>query len=502
MNGKTLKKEFGDYQTPYNFSELVCVILKNELKLSPKTIIEPTCGVGNFIKSSSKFFPDAEKIFGVEINSDYCDICKNENPSKKISIINSDFFNFDSSTLFNNEETLFIGNPPWATNSELNFNLPEKVNFKKLSGTDAITGSSNFDICEYMILQIINNSIGKNVSIAMLCKTSVARNVLTELERNKIFVSDQRMYNFDANKIFDISASACLLYLRMGKAENNTNICNVFYINKPTEIVSKIECTKGNLRYLLDKETPDLEGICEYTWRQGVKHDCSSIMELTKEGIHYKNKKGDSIDIEENYVYPLVKSSSFKDFILKDKFSKFVIVTQKKAREETASIEKIAPKTWKYLNLNKELFEKRKSSIYVGAPDFSMFGVGDYSYSKYKVGISGFYKKPVFSLIYNESDLNKPIMFDDTSYFLSFEKYDNAYVCMILLNSDLVQKFLLTISFQDSKRPFTKKVLQRISIKKCMDLMSFEKLKNEENKLSLNNYLTESMYKEFSKIIP
>lgn len=76
-------------------------------------------------------------------------------------------------------------------------------------------------------------------------------------------------------------------------------------------------------------------------------------------------------------------------------FNKYVIVTQKKARDETGYIEKLAPKTWKYLCDRKVVFDSRKSSIYKGTPAFSMFGVGDYSYSEYKVGISGFYKKPL-----------------------------------------------------------------------------------------------------------
>ena len=41
----------------------------------------------------------------------------------------------------------------------MNFNLPEKENFKRLSGTDAITGASNFDICEYIILKLIEKSL-------------------------------------------------------------------------------------------------------------------------------------------------------------------------------------------------------------------------------------------------------------------------------------------------------------------------------------------------------
>ena len=128
-------------------------------------------------------------------------------------------------------------------------------------------------------------------------------------------------------------------------------------------------------------------------------------MELTLQNNTLQNGKKEVIQIEEDLVFPLIKSSMFKTPVIHS-FSKFVIVTQKRIREETKHLEQEVPKTWKYLNDNIAAFKNRKSSIYRGAPVFSMFGVGDYSYAKYKVGVSGFYKQPLFSVLY--SDDNKP----------------------------------------------------------------------------------------------
>ena len=54
------------------------------------------------------------------------------------------------------EPILVIGNPPWVTNSAVGAlggsNLPVKSNFQRLNGLDAITGKSNFDISEWMLL--------------------------------------------------------------------------------------------------------------------------------------------------------------------------------------------------------------------------------------------------------------------------------------------------------------------------------------------------------------
>jgi hypothetical protein len=112
----------------------------------------------------------------------------------------------------------------------------------------------------------------------------------------------------------------------------------------------------------------------------------------------------------------------------------------------------------------------RRSPIYKNAPNFSIFGIGNYSFSKYKVGISGFYKKPIFALVEGEV----PIMMDDTCYFLSFDTMANAVITLALLNSQKCLDFLESIVFLDSKRPYTKEILQRIDLLKLSNLIDFE----------------------------
>ena len=150
------KREYGDYQTPIDFAEKVCLYLKDYRHIKPSAIIEPTCGVGNFLKCGLMF--EADEYYGIEINPEYCEICKSSINSNKMDIINSDFFATSSKALIKNKrQILIIGNPPWVTNSTLSVlgseNLPIKANFKGLKGIDALTGASNFDICEYIILR-------------------------------------------------------------------------------------------------------------------------------------------------------------------------------------------------------------------------------------------------------------------------------------------------------------------------------------------------------------
>lgn len=487
-----IKKEFGDYQTPIDFCyEVAEYIKQQELANGVRAILEPTCGVGNFLRASVDVF-GCNNAYGIETNEDYARASQEIIPSAKI-IIDS-IFNVNTKQICGENDVLIIGNPPWATNANLSYNLPEKINFKGLRGIDALMGASNFDICEYIILQLLNEYKETNSTICMLCKTSVARNVILEIDRNQISYDRIEMLNFNSNKVFGISAAACVLIIKLSPKVNKTSVvCGIKEFDNGT-LVDTLVVENGALKSL--NTTIDLEGTCQMTWRSGVKHDCNKVMELDLKNGELFNKQKCMVDIEDGLVFPLVKSSAFKKPILTE-FTKYVIVTQTKPKQDTTYIKDLYPLTWKYLNDNINFFGNRKSIIYKTAAPFSMFGIGDYSFAPYKVGLSGFYKKPLFCLLHSD----KPVMTDDTAYFLAFEDYNIAYAMMLLLNSKTVQNFLLSIAFLDNKRPYTVKLLSRLDLKKAIGEVSFFDMKETEKKLQLTNYITDNIYASLVKYI-
>lgn len=499
MTGINNQKELGDYQTPPYFTKTVCEYLINDMKISPNFIIEPTFGKGNFLFTCLKYFPNSE-FHGIELNKNRFNEAKKKLNCDNVFLYNEDIFNFDfsiiSDKLNHDDHLLLIGNPPWVTNSELSSmnsnNLPIKSNFKGNKGLDSITGNANFDIAEYIILKLIDSFKNTNTTIAFLVKTIVARNVFKELKRNEIQFNIARILKFNAKKVFNVSADACLFILNLSEKNISKNYCEVFDLDDSSIVKSKFGFRNNKFYSNLNEESHIIDGKSCFEWRQGVKHDCSKIMELEKHDDGYLNKKKEIVDIEDTLIYPLIKSSSIKSNILKNS-KKYVIITQKRVRQDTDYIKDLAPKTWNYLKNNQEYFDNRKSVIYKNSPDFSIFGIGDYSFSNYKVGISGFYKDPVFALLSSE----KPLMMDDTCYFLSFEKYEDAYIAMLILNSELVQNFIKSIAFLDSKRPFTKKILQRINFDECVNILNFEDLINIEKNLGLINDIDEIHYKNF-----
>jgi hypothetical protein len=88
-------------------------------------------------------------------------------------------------------------------------------------------------------------------------------------------------------------------------------------------------------------------------------------------------------------------------------------------------------------------------------------------------------------------------MLDNTCYYLSFDDFDEAYISMLILNSQLVKNFLKNIAFLDSKRPFTKKILKRINIKKCLKILSLEDLKKIEKELNIDEIITPEKFLKY-----
>jgi hypothetical protein len=134
-------------------------------------------------------------------------------------------------------------------------------------------------------------------------------------------------------------------------------------------------------------------------------------------------------------------------------------VTQREVGDITDSIQKDAPKTWKYLEAHESYFNARKSRIYHYRSRFSIFGVGNYSFTPYKIAICGLYKKLAFRLI--QPIEQKPVVFDDTVYFLSFDDEAEAILIFEILTSQNTLDFYSSLIFWDEKRPIKSNILNR-----------------------------------------
>jgi hypothetical protein len=496
------RSEYGDFQTNQTLAQSITLWLYKKKKICPKFVVEPTCGKGNFIIAALSVFDQLQKVVGVEIYKPYTWETKfniinfyisNPHINKpEIEIFHANAFNFDFNLLASEikDEILILGNPPWVTNSKLSTlqsnNLPQKSNFKKFNGIDAITGKGNFDIGEYITLMMFDAFQNNKGHIAFLVKNSVIKNIISDQYSKKYKITDWEKLTIDSKKEFNVSVDASLLQCKLNSPPSFT--CKEYIFYNPKTAIREFgwvndKFVSNTFTYLSCKE---IDGICPFEWRQGIKHDLSSIMELEKINGHYINGQNEEISLEKDLIFGLLKSSDLKKQVINSS-RKFTIVTQRRVGQETFSIKEKFPKTYQYLQSHKSSFSQRKSSIYTNKPDFSIFGIGDYSFTKFKVAISGLYKTYSFSLILPSE--NKPLMLDDTCYLLGFDILEYAAYTSILLNSEKTKKFLQSITFIDAKRTFTKDVLMRINLYELAIQFNQSTLQEQINLLNLSNNL-------------
>ena len=147
--GESKKLDFGDFQTPREFTSKICQILKKFYLINPQILIEPTAGLGNFVFAALETFNKIDYVYCIDIQEKYKDIfteklqkspfqAKNLTIEYKVGSIYDHIFSnqfFSYLTTQEKPSILIIGNPPWVTNSNLSKinsgNLPKKRKDRK-----------------------------------------------------------------------------------------------------------------------------------------------------------------------------------------------------------------------------------------------------------------------------------------------------------------------------------------------------------------------------------
>jgi hypothetical protein len=456
VNVELSARQRGDFQTPEELALQVWTTIDcNAFDL----IIEPTFGLGSFLTT----MPDCHaRVIGWEIDKDYCQSTINKVPGAELYI--RDVFTVTASDLPVNGDSsvLVIGNPPWVTNAELSLmggkNTGAKRNLKSLVGLDALTGKSNFDISEAVILQFVRLLQDcKAVQLALLAKFSVLRNLILYLSDSPT-IGGFEFHKIDSAKYFGAAADAGLIKFRIGR-DSKSRTCPIYQgINGKK--IGEVGLVNKQIIYDLPAyhRTSFMEqkGERTYVWRQGIKHNLKNVLELIESDGKLTNQSGEPADIEPEVLYQFYKSSD----IFHGRKSRYVIpVYQRDLKDALEHLPRDYPKLYAYLRKHKEQFSGRKSGIFKNKPVFTVFGIGDYTHLPYKVAIGGLYSEPVFRL-YEPSP--RPVVVDDTSYMLSTGNYEEAVYLLALLSLSCTREFLLSISHPGDKRRFSKDVLSRV----------------------------------------
>jgi hypothetical protein len=149
--------------------------------------------------------------------------------------------------------------------------------------------------------------------------------------------------------------------------------------------------------------------------------------------------------IEKDLVYPFLKPKNIRKW--KTKGYLYAILPQRKNGEDNESeLRRKCPDTYKYLRRFEAQLLKRSSRWFKikGAPFYSVFGLGDYSFKPYKVVWCCMSYLPSFAVVSRVNDKwlgRKLVMPDNTiGYFPCDTENEAHYICAIM-NSAIVQKY-------------------------------------------------------------
>lgn len=114
-NEATNEKLRGAYYTPDILAEFIVNLFKDDIKKKKiKTILEPSCGDGVFLKYLSKVgsIKNVEKVLAVELDKEEAIKAKNKIRSN-MEVINDDFIKLYDNKLKLTKYDLILGNPPY-----------------------------------------------------------------------------------------------------------------------------------------------------------------------------------------------------------------------------------------------------------------------------------------------------------------------------------------------------------------------------------------------------
>ncbi len=466
------RAEFGDFQTPRALADRVCALLAAR-GVRPASVLEPTCGTGSFLHAAVRAFPSARRLLGLDINPGHVARARNLLGDVRREVVvrvrRADMFRTDWNEVLAGlpGPLLVLGNPPWVTSAELgalgSSNLPARTNVHGHRGIEAITGKGNFDISEWLLLRALDWIEGRDANLAVLCKVAVARRVLRNAWRRGRRVRNAEIHRIDANEHFGAAVDAGLFTVRGSPSPGEAD-CAVHDALESPAPSSRFGLCGGEL--VADLGLHDrwrhVSGPSRCRWRSGVKHDCSKVMELRRRGPDsYVNGFGERVELESRFLHPMLKASELANGTVAEP-TRWMLVTQSAIGEDTARIESEAPRTWSYLRAHADRLDRRGSAVYRNRPRFSVFGVGPYAFAPWRVAISGFHKELGFRVVGPYE--GRPVVLDDTSYFVPCASEAEARLVHGLLGSEPARGLLNSLAFWDSKRPVTAGLLGRLDL--------------------------------------
>ncbi len=197
-------------------------------------------------------------------------------------------------------------------------------------------------------------------------------------------------------------------------------------------------------------------GECHHRIRHGVKDDAKTVFSLDRDRL---------VDLEPDHVYPYLRSRHVVKYGLFGHDLQLVPLSKVDADNET-ELRRETPRTYGYLDENRETLEGRSSSWFDSGPFYNLFGLGEYTWADYKVVWCRLGFKPHFAVVstVDDPDLGeKPVVPGDHCMFLATDDEHEAHFLCALLNSAVYQRSIEGLA-SEGKSGIPKAIVDRLEL--------------------------------------
>jgi hypothetical protein len=197
-------------------------------------------------------------------------------------------------------------------------------------------------------------------------------------------------------------------------------------------------------------------GECDHEIRHGLKDDAKAVFALDRSQLG---------DLEPDLVYPYLASRHVVKYGLFG-HDLHLVPMAKAGEDNEAELRDRHPRTYAYLDANRERLAARASSWLDQGPFYNVFGLGEYTWADYKVVWCRLGFKPHFAVVSTVEDPDlgeKPVVPGDHCMFVATDGEYEAHYLAALLNSAPYQQCLRGVA-SEGKASLSKTVVSKLEL--------------------------------------
>ncbi|GAB7089880.1 hypothetical protein JCM18237_01510 [Halorubrum luteum] len=516
-----LRRQLGQYYTPRGVAELAVAELEVH-DYGQETFLDPGCGSGVFLAACIEAkrealrdarSPDAlvdaitKTVYGIDLNPvavksaklqylltlgpllDASDVDAVELPvflADALELTGTHRLRFGGDELDRTVDHL-VGNPPWITWGNLSESVRDawrntyatELDLLPHRGAERRLGHANDDVsvpfvwvCMHRYLaeegdasfvlkrDVMTGPAGKLLRSQRVNGRPVAVRQIHDLNGLRPFGGDAAVnaavYTFDADSepAFPIAVDS---WTNAGRTPDFSTIGAMrnTIAHETTGVIPVDEDDPSSAWIRKDARNRAL-GECEQEIRHGVKDDAKSVYSIDRAQLE---------ELERDHIYPYLRSKHVVKYGLFG-YDLHLVPIRKANEDNESELRRACPRTYDYLESNRRTLEDRSSTWLKQGTFYNVFGVGEYTWSEYKVVWCRLGFKPHFAVVSSVEDADlgeKTVVPGDHLMFVSTDSEHEAHFLCGLLNSAVYQAALRDIA-SGGKSSLSKAVVSRLSL--------------------------------------